>query len=764
MLKRLALALLTATVVFAQTPAPLVDSIAIVSQGNAPMSEEALRSHLSLKAGQPFSQVELDKSIRTLFESGSYDDVRATPETTADNNVKITFTLVGKARIRTIGFEGNVSVKAKKLLRQISLKSADLLDRSKLHDAAGKIQSYYQSKDFPDASVVTRVTSLDEGKLADVTFVVDEGDKGKIQKITFSGNTHVSAKILRDAIPTKPGSIFSFLTGSGKLDENALDEDINQITAIYRNQGYLEVEVASKLVASKAKKATLQFTITEGDLYRVGTVAFEGNQTYPTSELSSLVGFRSGDPVSPAAIEATVGAIRAKYGKLGRIETSVMGNLLPATGKSMDVSFAIKEGPVLKVGAINVAGNTVTKNIVVAREITLAPGDVFNSQKMVTSEARLKNTGYFDSVKVTPQPSADATSDQRDLNVAVTEGKTGKVVFGAGVSSLDKANIFGEFTQGNFDLFNRSNFFRGDGQKFRLYASVGSKSNQAIMSFEEPWFLDRQLAAGFSLYRTQNEYESDNYDERRAGFEIYARKRLFELVDARLGLRREQVELYDFSDDVSSVIRAEEGSRTVSKVTLTLTRDRRDNVVTPTKGSRYELTTALAGNVLGGNTEYWSVEARGANYFPTFNWWVPQTLAILTRAGTMDNYGDSDSIPLFDRFFLGGPDSVRGFDYRDVGPKASDDEPMGGKSYLFASAEYTFQIHPIFQMAAFYDAGVVNSDAWDFSCGDYNDSWGIGARILIMGAPMRLDYAMPISTDTQNDSGGHFWFSFGTRF
>jgi outer membrane protein insertion porin family len=746
-----------------------VEAIIFHNSGVAVISEEGLRSHVELKPGETFTQAALDRSIKALFATGYFENVYATPEELTPGHVTVTFELTGKLKIRTINFEGNKHMKSKKLQEESGLKPNQVLGADNLAEAVRKLKNYYEKKNYPDVKIVTRTTPLDNAGVADVAFVIDEGMKVKINAISFTGNTHVKAKEIAKVMTTKKASIWSFFTGSGKVQEENNEDDLSKIGELFRNKGFLEVKVTGPVITPYRDGVRLTYNIIEGTRYAIGAQTIEGNTLFKTGEIARAFVEKPGQWLSLAAVEQTSKNIRDLYGSKGYIQTTVHTEMLPTSSPSvLDLKYTIKESKKFTVGTINISGNTTTKSIVVARELLLAPGDVFSSTKMKTSEARLQNTGYFDNekdnkVKITDEPPANPVGDnQRDMNVAVTEGKTGNVSVGAGYGTLDGPTVFGEFSQGNFDAFNPSNGFRGAGEKLRLFLELGTESNQAILNFEQPWLFDQRLAAGFSLYNTESDYLSDDYNERRSGFEVYLRKRLIELIDGRIGYRFEAVDLFDMQSTASPEIQEYNGWQTVSKVTFNLTRDTRDKVLFSTRGNRLELDTALASDALGGQTDYWLVEGRAAQYFPSFEWPTPQYITLLGRVGTMDGF-DGQQVPLFDRFFLGGPNTLRGYGFRKVGPKDVNGEPLGGDSYGFASFEYAFQIAEPLQIATFYDAGFLNSGTGDFSTANYSDNWGVGFRLLIMGAPMRVDYGIPITSRDQGKSG-HFWFSFGTRF
>jgi outer membrane protein insertion porin family len=327
-----------------------------------------------------------------------------------------------------------------------------------------------------------------------------------------------------------------------------------------------------------------------------------------------------------------------------------------------------------------------------------------------------------------------------------------------------------EVTQGNFDLFNWRSGFQGDGQKFRFRASVGSTSNQVLIAFEEPWLFEQRLAFGVEIYRTESDYNSADYNELRTGFELYLRRRLFELVEARLSYRMELVDIFDVAgtpgvDDpeVADVFEEGEGEELVSKVGLTFLRDTRETLIFTRKGNRSSLKFEYAG--IGGDINYYKMEGRTAQFIPTFDAYE-QSLSIIARAGSVSPFGQSDIVPFYDRFYLGGPDTLRGFDHREVGDRDDDDlnESVGGNTYAFVSFEYGFRIAEPLGLVVFYDWGFVNKDDFDFNMSEYADNWGVGARLMLMGSPLKLDLGIPITSPEGAGGGTQFNFSFGTRF
>ena len=306
---------------------------------------------------------------------------------------------------------------------------------------------------------------------------------------------------------------------------------------------------------------------------------------------------------------------------------------------------------------------------------------------------------------------------------------------------------------------------QGDGQKFRLRLKLGARSNEARLALEEPWFMNRRVAAGFELFREKSDYYSSYYDEMRAGFEIYFRKRLFELVEGRLFYRLEDVVIDDVSPNAPNFIKKED--LLISKLGLSLTRDTRNSILFPSEGSIVTLRKEFAGGLFGGDADYGRFELQGAKFLETFDP-MEQVLSFSGKLGTLGRFNGEDSdVPFYEKFFLGGPYNLRGWDYRDAGPQ-EEDEPQGGNSYSYISAEYTFKIADPLRFAFFYDGGFLRTGDFKFAPGDemqgWHDNWGLGARIMVMGMPLRLDLGFPITDPSKTGGSPQFHFSGGTRF
>jgi outer membrane protein insertion porin family len=762
---------------------PKVDEVRVEFDGFKSVSEEFVFSHIQLRRGMNYNTALVDQSIRTLYGTGHFEFVEVNVEDSENGSVNVIFEVIPKYTIERITYSGNQKYKEGRLSSEGELQAGVPMDEYQVSEAADKIEAYYVKKGYPDVTVDYRIQRDGDTGFAVVLFDIGEGSNVKIKGLLIEGNSVIKDKELAKVLETQQTDWLSWLTGSGRFDEVKFKEDLELLRAYYRNQGYLDVVIdADDVVLDYKDDDQLYITIpvAEGELYTVGKLSIDNATIFTTSELLGAVKTATNDPFSPEKVDAAASAVREYYTSRGYLDAGVRAERVPNmnTG-AIDVVFRVRESEKFYVESIKVEGNTITKTRVIIRELALRPGDVFDLKRMETSENRLRNTRYFGDVRMNPE--ATNVPGRRDLSITVSEGRTGNFTFGAGFGSVESAVVYFELTQGNFDLFNYRSGFRGDGQKFRFRASLGTTSNEVLIAFEEPWLFEQRLAFGVELFRTESDYNSSDYNELRTGFELYLRRRLFELVEARMSYRLEMVEIFDVdfgpdlsndnpdgsrpNDGVADVYQAANGGAdVVSKIGLSLLRDTRNSLMFTRSGNRTSLSSELAG--IGGDVNYLKLEARTAQFIPTFDKY-DQTLSIIGRIGTASPYGNSDDVPFYDRFYLGGPDSLRGFEHRDVGPRDSDDgeQAVGGNSYGMLSFEYGFRLAEPLGLVAFYDMGFVNESEYDFSPSGYASNWGVGARIILMGSPLKLDLGFPLTVpDNAEDNGAQFNFSFGTRF
>ncbi len=753
-----------------QPAAPVykIGTVTIKFVGTANVNEQVVRANMAMREGGDFDEVVLDRDIRSLYRTGLFEFVEVKYEQVdpASRVYNLVIEVTPKFRVLNVRFEGNQKVKSSRLEKEVKIKPNQALDERQVKEDAEKLREYYQKAGYNQISVNYTIDRDRIGGFGTVIFKIREGDKVKIADIKFVG-TKIAPRRLRGVIETKRWWMFSWLTGSGRFKDDQFEDDLEKLRDFFREQGYLDVEIPQDKVLfnyNTPGRLTLVINIEEGRQYRIGEIGFSGNNLFTSQLLSRVVRQKPGFVFVPSKVDADRQRLDDFYGKDGYLDTRVQLLRKPniSTG-AIDLEYKIQESEKFAVESIVIEGNNKTKTTVILRELVLGPGDVFSTVLMKISQLRLDNTRFFESVDVTPQETN--IPGRRNMRIAVREGRTGNLTFGAGFSSLERATLFAEVSQSNFDLFNRRSFFQGDGQKFRLRMQLGSLSSEVVLSFEEPWLFQKQIGLGFSVFRTSSEYNSTFYSQIQTGFEVYLRKRLWELWEGKLSYTYEIFDIQDVSPSASAIIQALAGSNASSSIGFQLVRDTRDKIINTTAGNRVEINTRFSGGPLGGskiNNNY-SMEFRGSQFFPVFETQT-QVLALLLRGGVVQNFGDSDDVPYYNKWYLGGPTTLRGFEFREVSPRDNFDEPIGGKTYGFFSAEYSLDIVSPIRFAIFYDAGFVNRGAYDFNTARYADNFGFGLRLFVAGAPLSLDFGIPITGDPLSKKGNQFNFSFGTRF
>ncbi len=786
---------------------PVIKSIEVQHIGPRAVSDDLVRANIRVKPGDPYSKLNIDDDVLSLYGTGYffYIDVRQEPE---DDGVKLIYRIQAKPILSDIRFEGNDVYSTRKISKKVTSKVGQPLDEAQLYKDAREIQQMYEKSGYL-RTTVTNILNIDENAgRGTVTFEIHEAPKQRIKRVDFPGHQAFKEGRLRKVVKTRRRWMFSWLTGSGRFKEDVVQEDRERLRDFYRNEGYIDFELKDvKVTELDPKRLHVDFVIEEGQPYKVGSVTFEGNQIFSTNQIISGIEHRLGTRVEhglsltpgetfkPRLHVRDIDAIEDFYGARGYIDvqfpTTLRAVRIPNTSSNtIDLAYQIEEGSQSYIEKIEIKGNSKTKDRVIRRELAVAPGEVFNMVRVKISTNRLYQLQYFDKVDARPEKTEVPT--RRNLVIGVEERNTGNFSIGAGFSSVDSLVGFAEMSQGNFDIGNPP-FFTGGGQKLRLRAQFGTRRQDYLATFIEPWLFGQRLALQVDLYHRDYQFLSSLYDETRTGARIGLTKGLNDYFRGgeffRVGVAYtiESVDL-DFNDAdllptvtriegpghgstivtdpprISPELAQEEGRRLVSKVTASIVYDTRNSIL-PDKGQRVELIGEIAGGPLGGDSDFYRLELRAAQYFRGFD--EGHIIEILGRIGVSEAYGDSDRVPLFDRYFLGGLYTLRGFRYRDVGPVDINNEPVGGSTYWFGSLEYSIPVIERVRVAAFYDIGMVYYDPYSFQLRApqrhfYNDNWGIGIRLNLPIGPLRLDYAFPITSEDYNSShGGRFQFGVG---
>jgi outer membrane protein insertion porin family len=795
-----------ASAVWAQPAGPKIDRVDVKYIGPASVSEPFVRSNIRVKAGDIYLPMATEDDIHALYATGQFYNIRVTAEPADDGGMVLTYVVQARPRLTDIKIQGNKKLSDSKIRKKITAKVGQPFDEQKMFSDCQEIQKLYE-KYGRAGTRVKYVPNIDENAgRGTVTFEITEAQKIKIKQIDLIGAAAFSQKELRKQLKTKRRWMFSWLTGSGVFKEDDSDADRDQLAEFYHSHGYLDFEIKDvKLDYPATNKMVIRFYLYEGRQYKVGSVTFTGNKLFNAEEihrgLQSVHNFEhskdklgphglvmdTGNIFTPEGLNKDTQAIEDFYGSKGYIDV-VRGPTLRAeyipnvdTGM-MDLEFQIKEGQKSHVEKIDIRGNNKTKDKVIRRELAISPGETFDMVRVKISKQRLEGLQYFDKVDMRPEATDPPIAGRKDLIVNVEEENTGNFMLGAGFSSVDALVGYAEITQGNADLFHPPTF-TGAGQKLRLFVQLGTQRQDYELSFVEPWFLNRKLALGVDLYRHQWNFESPNniYDEDRTGMRLSLTRALWsDFLIGSVSYTIEDVGIslnsgfHGFEKDppspgiprnVPQAILDQTGDHLYQRFGVTLAYDTRNSTQLPNHGQRTEIDPEIS----IGDTTYYKVEAKTAWYFPGL--FKGHVIEAVGRAGIADSLSSGD-VPFYDRYYLGGLYSLRGFRYRSIGPRETphftgvSQDPIGGDSYWLGSVEYSLPIFekdngPGVRFAIFYDVGDVGAQPYSFS-GNFDDNWGLGLHINIPKlGPLRLEYGVPINHDQYNGRSGRFQFGVG---
>lgn len=758
-----------------------IQDIRIEPLGTVPVVPEQVLAQISLRPGDELDRAILSEDIKSIQKAGafSYAEARVepVPGSRSAENVVLVLRVSARAKINRLTIDGSEYFGNPKIRNLLDIRSGDLVDDTVLGLKSQAVTESYRKEYFPHPKLTWTFQPV-EGRpeYTDVAIHVEEGRRAVVRNILLPGAKHVSRSTLLDAMTQRRHNPFlSWMTGTGTYSPSIALSDVDVLRKVFMNKGYLAAVVETpKFQYVTDKKLDLTYAIQEGPLYHIGEWRISGATLFDAAQLERGVVAKSGQVASLEAIETSARNIRDFYGSRGYIRTVVEPLIsLDFEKAKANVTYRIREGRLATIRNVEIRGNSRTHDKVIRREISVLPGDIYNEVRVRHSENRIRNLNYFSYVNSYPETTT--VSNAFDLIFDVEEQNTGQFQLGVAFSSVDNILGYVELTQGNFDLFGmlKHRSFVGAGQKLRLRAQLGDSRNDLELSFIEPWFLNRRLSFGFDLFRHANSY-SDEYDQTSTGGRVSLGHPLGAFNRGTLSYELKNVEIDELGSDATRWIREEEGSRLQSAMTLKLDRNTTDHTFLPTRGFRGSISGTLAGGPLGADTDFYAAELRAAQFFP-----LPMGSVLSFRGFTsvVEEYGDSERVPIFNRVFMGGPRTVRAFKFREVGPKDLTEEPVGGRSGAFGSVELTVPIVKYIRAALFYDVGVVWQDVFkkdktepetaeDVIIGDGKvcSGYGIGIRLDIPQLPIQLDYAWPIDSDEMNDTGGRFSFSLGYTY
>lgn len=728
------------------------DVFDIIVVGNQRIEASTILSYMDIEIGDSISQSRLNQALKTLYGTGLFSDV---------NIVRDGDTLVVQVSenpiINRLVFEGNDDISDETLESEIQLRPRVVYTRSKVQNDTKRILELYRRSGRFAAKVDPKVIKLPENRV-NLVFEIREGGVTRVERINFIGNRRFSGSTLQGVILTKEKRWYRFFSSDDTYDPDRLTFDRELLRRYYLKNGYADFRVVSAVAELAPTKDSfiITFTLEEGNRYRVGAVEVTSLiSELEDKNLIAEVASEPGDWYDAEDLEETINNLTDYAGQFGYAFVDVRTRVKRDREKhALDINYIVNEGPRVYVEEINIFGNKRTLDKVIRREFKLVEGDAFNTAKLRRSQQLVRSLGIFERVEVTNTPGSGP--DRTVINVEVAERATGELSIGAGFSSTDGPLGTSSIRERNL---------LGRGQDLKLAFSISGKTQEIDLSFTEPYFLDRNLAAGFDIFRITKDLQTESgFDEESIGFILRAGYRVIGDLRQTWNYTLRRDELTDLSATISRFISDRRRDTTTSSVAQTLTYDQRNDRVDPSDGYLLQLTTAYAG--LGGNVNFFSTVGTAAVYYPIAPQWVG---SIGGRVGKIIGLGEDVSIA--DRFFVGG-DNLRGFENSGIGPRdISTEDALGGNEFFTLQAELAFPIGLPKELGitgnVFSDIGTLTGiDDSGSSLVDKDSiraSVGAGFAWRSPFGPVRLYVAHAVLKE-DFDETEVFRFSFGTRF
>ncbi len=752
--------------VMADETAQLVKAVEI--KGNKSVSSLSILANVRTQPNQELSSAILNEDLKRLYGMGYFTDVRIEQEPMETGGIKVIFYVVEKPILTEIRIQGNHQLNEHQIKEKLKSVVGDFVDPKRVRDDVESVKELYAKKGFSNVAVDSSLNTDESSGQTTLIVTVDEGLKIRIRDVRVTGNDSVKAGDILGKIKTKKSSLWGWFR-SGYLQSEDLADDVERIRAYYQELGFGDVEISTRTEKFGGDKdnsgdIVLVIEIKEGKKYLVGNFEVKGNAIISSDEIIKAVEMKPGQPFSRRRLRVDVGTIQDLYFEKGylmaRIHTQSVYN---ESTDRVDLVYSITENDLTTVGRVLIQGNTKTKDIVVRRELRAYPGESFNGAGLKRSKDRLSNLGFFEDVRFDTESTSEPNT--KDLIVNVKEGKTGEFSFGGGFSSIDSAVGFVQVRQKNFDWQNRHTF-TGAGQDFSLRLEGGSLRQNVDLSFTEPWAFGKPFSLGFDAYHKNAQGSSRSgrfFDQKKTGGAIRVGKEFNEYDKGLVTYRLESVEISNISANASRALRDEEGQNVTSSLSLVLTRDKRDNIFAPTSGHLLQGTGVVAGGPLAGDKDFYKLNGLGSVYFAQM--W-DMVLELKIRAGIENSYGKSNEVPIYERYFMGGTNTVRGYREQRIGPKdPGNNEPVGGEAFWVANIEETFPIYPkLIKGAAFFDMGSLSADMQDFGSGGVFSGVGLGVRIKTPIGPVKLDAGYPLDDIVEESKKVRFYFSISQGF
>jgi len=739
-------------------------------QGNKRIEVPAIRGRIALKEGDTFSQEAIRTQIRAVYQMGFFEDVRVETEP-VPGGVAVVFAVTEKPFITKILFDGNDKIGEEKLREKMTVRNQSFLDQQQVKDSVERLRLVYEEDGYYNARIIPVIKTLDEERKS-LSFFIQEGPRARVKTVAFDGAKAIPKKKLKKPLFTREYSwLFSWFDDSGIYKKDEITNDVERVRQAYLDEGYLNVQVGTPTVdLSEDKKwFTIRFPVIEGPRFKLAKIGYKGQTVFSEEELQSGTKLKEGNVMRMAEVRDNVTRVTDLYGVKGYAFADVNPQIVPdQEAKTASVTFEITEGALIHVRNINISGNEKTRDKVIRRELRLNEAELIDTAALKRSFQRLNNLNYFETVEIIPK---QLDTNTVDLDVKVKEKSTGTFSVGGGFSSLDQLSLVADVTEGN--LFGR-------GQLLKIRGQLGQRRSLGVVTFREPYLLDQALSGQVDLYARETFFF--NYFERRIGADLVLGKWFSEYLSGSASLLRERLTLSNSAPtgfflggggtstvtpvtDLPLLIQQQIGTSTTQAIVLGLARDTRDFYFDPKSGARHGITAEFAGSVLGGDNYFYKVIGDSAQYYPMM--W-DTVFAPRVRIGVAHSYRAGDPLPVGERFFVGGIQTLRGFSFGRGGPVAPDQSILGATKELLFNFDFLFPLVPEVKVkgVVFFDYGKGFNDGEALGL-NLRPAAGAGIRWISPFGPLRLEYGLNLDRKTVNgarEKSGLFEFSVGSLF
>jgi len=720
----------------------------IAPEGNKRIDSGAILRKIKTKAGDFYNPAILRDDLKAIYKMGYFNDVQIDVSDT-DKGKQVVFRVIEKPAISSITFSGLDEMKKSDLLEVITIKENGILNPARVNGAAEAIKTLYRSKGYYNTEVTANI-SYPTPETAAVRFVIDEGNKIFIKTISFEGNTTFDSGDLEDVIETNEKSWLSWLTEAGLLDKDLHNQDASPVVAFYNKHAFLETLVGDPVVTQKEEWLYITFIIDEGPRFKVGTVGVDGDLIADKQVFLDMLSIRNEEFLSRQVLREDILKITDFYAEQGYAFADIRPKMNKSqSGSRVDIDLSVDKGELVYISRIALRGNTRTRDNVIRRELQIAEGGVFDAKGLRTSNQKLQRLDFFEEVNITPEPALDPS--KMNIFIDVKEKSTGQFSIGAGYSSVDSLILMGEISENNF---------LGRGHRLALSANLGGSSSRYNLSWTNPRLYDSNVSVGVDLFNWRREYDDYTKDSKggalRFGHHLWEKWRMYESYSYT------DTDLSDVSPNASFIIKESQDIPITSAVKASFVRDSRDRLYGASRGSRNNASVKYAGGILGGDSQFTKVEASTSWYFPLFYGTV---FHVLGAAGQVWE-NEEGKLPVYERFYLGGMSSIRGYEYGKVSPiDPETGDRIGGDRMWYTNAEIVLPLlkeQGVFGVV-FFDAGNSIAEDQDFTFDETAKAAGLEIRWLSPFGPLRVVWGYNL--DPLPDEPQTVWdFSVGGQF